>query len=74
MSQEPDLTYEMPAFGLASAKREGETIDYGHPTVPSVRREPSWLSRKTEWPRRNLARWLERLADRICTDRDEGWR
>lgn len=59
-------------FGYAPIKAEGEALGYvivGDVSEP----EAGWLVRKTEWPRRKLARALERLADWICRDRDEGW-
>jgi hypothetical protein len=57
-------------LGLAEIKSEGAPTPWAD---APPRPQPSWLSRKTEWPRRKLARVLERLADWICRDRDEGW-
>jgi hypothetical protein len=57
-------------LGLAHIKTEGEPTPWASSyTSP---RKP-WITRATEWPRRKIARALERLADRICRDRDEGW-
>lgn len=61
-------------FGLAPLKREDGEVwpDYSG-YVPTEVPQPSRLARVTEYPRRKLAIALERLADWICRDRDEGW-
>jgi hypothetical protein len=57
-------------LGLALIKSEGEPTPWG--SSHTARRKP-WPVRVTERPRRKIARALERLADWICRDRDEGW-
>lgn len=67
----PPYFGDVGTFGLAPIKTEGGAIDYGGPYREPP--QPSWLSKATAWPRRKVARGLERLADWICRDRDEGW-
>jgi hypothetical protein len=58
--------------GLWYVDVKGEGAPTPWPPGPPAPKRP-WLVRTTEWPRRKIARFLERLANRICRDRDEGW-
>lgn len=63
MSEQPE---EMMGFGLAELKVEGSADEYLAYCIANYRKPP-W------WPRRKLAQGLERLANWVCRDRDEGW-
>lgn len=80
MSEQPEIVevtagyvrlgrYEGLGFGELSIRSEGAPTEF--PYRDPVK--PSWLSRVTEWPRRKLARALERVANWVCRDRDKGW-
>jgi hypothetical protein len=58
-------------FGEAEIKSEGEPTGYG--SGPPDRKPRARLLSLTEWPRRKIARALQRAADLICRDTDEGW-
>jgi hypothetical protein len=62
---------ELSWLGLADLKVEGGQVPQW--MLAGTEASPGWLSRVTEWPRRKLARALERAANFICRDRDEGW-
>lgn len=75
MSDEPKYEWVEYSVGYSTTKVEGEGIWFDGVKWQGLSepRRPVWIARVTEWPRRKTARALQRLADWICYDRDEGW-